>query len=80
MTIFFIKQRSLILYCMYRAFYRKSNINQQMHKIIDIYKMYLSPLHTRMFQQSSCHLQGVFSRELQEHFTSKYIVWLTTIL
>jgi hypothetical protein len=38
---FFIKQCSLILYCMYRAFYHKSNINQQMHKIIDIYKTYL---------------------------------------
>jgi hypothetical protein len=59
----FIKQCSLILYCVYRAFYHKSNINQQMHKIIDIYKMYLSPLHT--FQQTSCHLQVIFSRELQ---------------
>ena len=48
-----------------------------MHKIIDIYKMYLSPLH--MFQQTSCHLQGVFSTELQEHFTSKYTVWLLTM-
>jgi hypothetical protein len=42
-----------------------------MHKIIDIYKMYLSPLH--MFQQMSCHLQGGFSGELQERFTCKYI-------
>jgi hypothetical protein len=74
----FIKQYSLILYCKYRAFYHKSNINQQMHKIIDIYKMYLSPL--QMFQQMSCQLQGIFSRELQELFTSKYTVWLITIL
>jgi hypothetical protein len=29
-----------------------------------------------MFQQKSCHLQGGFSRELQELFTSKYTVWL----
>jgi hypothetical protein len=74
MTIF-IKQCSLILYYMYRAFCYKSNINQQMHKIIDICKVYLSPLH--MFRQTSCHLQGVFSRELQELFTSKYTntVW-----
>jgi hypothetical protein len=28
---------------MYRAFYHKSNISQQMHKIIDVYEMYLSP-------------------------------------
>jgi hypothetical protein len=67
----FIKQCSLILYCIYRTFYHKSNINQQMHKIIDIRKMYLSPLH--MFQQTSCHLQGGFSRELLELFTSKFL-------
>jgi hypothetical protein len=30
------------------------------------------PLH--MFQQTSCHLQGIFSRELQEMFTSNYTV------
>jgi hypothetical protein len=30
-----------------------------MHKIIDIYKMYLSPLH--VFQQTSCYLQGVLA-------------------
>jgi hypothetical protein len=35
MTIF-IKQRSLILYCKYHAFYHV-NTSQQMHKIIDIY-------------------------------------------
>jgi hypothetical protein len=64
MTIFFIKQLSLILYCMYRAFYHMSNISQQTHKIIDIHKIYLSPLY--MFQQMSCHLQVGFSRELQE--------------
>jgi hypothetical protein len=33
-----------------------------------------------MFQQTSSHLQGVFSRELKELFTSKYIVWLVSIL
>jgi hypothetical protein len=27
-----------------------------------------------MFQQASCHLRGVFSRELQERFTSNYAV------
>jgi hypothetical protein len=45
-----------------------------MHKIIYVYKMCLRPLY--MFQQTSCHLQGGFSRELQELFTSKYAVWL----
>jgi hypothetical protein len=34
-----IKQRSLVLYCMYRAFYHKSNTSQQMDKVIDIYKI-----------------------------------------
>jgi hypothetical protein len=57
----FIKQCSLILYCTYSAFYHKSNTSQQMDKAIDIYEMYLSPLH--MFQQTSCYLEGVFSRE-----------------
>jgi hypothetical protein len=44
-----------ILYNIYRAFYRKSNINQQMLKIIDMYNIYLRPI--LMFQQTSCHLQ-----------------------
>jgi hypothetical protein len=34
----------------------------------------MSPLH--MFQQTSFHLQGGFSGELQERFTSKYTLWL----
>jgi hypothetical protein len=31
--------------------------NQQMHKVINKYKMYLQPLH--MFGQINCHPQGV---------------------
>jgi hypothetical protein len=37
--------------------------NQQTHKIINKYKMYLQPLH--MFRQINCHPQGVFIKELQ---------------
>jgi hypothetical protein len=62
------------LYRVYCAFYHKLNINKQMHKIIDTYQIYFRPLH--MFQQTSCLLQGVLNRELQELFTSKYTVLL----
>jgi hypothetical protein len=43
--------------------------NQQMHKIINKYKMYLQPLY--MFLQNNCHPQGVFIRELQVIIASK---------
>jgi hypothetical protein len=42
-------------------------MNQQMHMITNVHKIDMRPLH--MFQQKNCHLQEVFSRELQETFT-----------
>jgi hypothetical protein len=44
--------------------------NQQMHKIIYKYKMYLQPLH--MLWQINCHPQGIFIKELQVLIASKY--------
>jgi hypothetical protein len=46
--------------------------NQQMHKFINTYKMYLQPLH--MFRQVNCHPQGVFIKELQALIASKYSI------
>jgi hypothetical protein len=43
--------------------------NQQTHKIINKYKMYLQPLH--MFRQINCHPRGVFIKELQVLIASK---------
>jgi hypothetical protein len=63
---------------MFLAFYRELlSQNQQIHKIINKYKMYLQPLH--MFRQINCHPQGVFIKELQVLIASKYtIVGFTT--
>jgi hypothetical protein len=46
--------------------------NQQMHKIINKYKIYLQPLH--MFQDMNCHSQGVFIKKLQVLTASKYTI------
>jgi hypothetical protein len=46
--------------------------NQQMHKIINKYEIYLQPLH--MFRQINCHPQGVFIKELEVLIASKYII------
>jgi hypothetical protein len=43
-----------------------------MHKIINNYKMHLQPLH--IFRHKNCHPQGVFIKELQVHFASKYTI------
>jgi hypothetical protein len=48
-----------------------------MHKIFGKYKMYFQPLH--MFWQVNCHIQGVFIRELQVPFTSKYTICGLTV-
>jgi peptide methionine sulfoxide reductase MsrB len=60
-------------YYTYGAFYHKSNIDQQIHKKTDMYKMYCrTPTCVR---QVNYHLQGLFfSRELQELFTSNFTV------
>jgi hypothetical protein len=50
----------------------KLSQNQQMHTIINKYKMYLQPLH--MFRQTSCHPQEVFVKELQVLIASKYAI------
>jgi hypothetical protein len=63
------KRREHFLCCMYCAFYRELSQNQQMHKTINKYKMYLQPLHT--FQQINCHPQGVLIKELQVLIASK---------
>jgi hypothetical protein len=42
--------------------------NQQLHTIINKYKMYLQPL--RMFRQINCHHEGVFIKE-QVHIASE---------
>jgi hypothetical protein len=42
-----------------------------------MYEIYLRPLH--MFRQTNSHLQGLFIRELQEVFTSKYSVYGYTL-
>jgi hypothetical protein len=52
-TTICIKQRSRILCHIYRAFCHKSSVNQQIYKIIDMHKIYLTPLHK--FQQTSWH-------------------------
>jgi hypothetical protein len=52
--------------------------NQQIHKIIDKYKMYLQPLH--MFRQINCHPQWVFIIELQVRIASKYTIVGFTVL
>jgi hypothetical protein len=57
---------------MYRVFYREFKSKQQMHKIINKYKMYFQPLH--MFWQMDCHPQGVFIKELQVLTASKYTI------
>jgi hypothetical protein len=46
--------------------------NQQMHKIISKYKIYLQHLHT--FRQINSHPQGVFIKDLQVFTASKYKV------
>jgi hypothetical protein len=71
-----LQARTQLLYiflcCMYRAFYRQLSQNQQMHKIINKYKMYLQPLH--MFRQIDCHPQGVFIKVLQVRTAFKYTI------
>ena len=46
--------------------------NQQMHKFINTYKMYLQPLH--MFRQVNCHPQGASIKELQVLIAFKYTI------
>jgi hypothetical protein len=46
--------------------------NQQKHKIINKYKLYLQPL--RMFRQINYHPQWVFIKELQVLIASRYTV------
>jgi hypothetical protein len=67
------QQSVCFLCCMYRAFYRGLSQNQQMHAIINKYKMYLQPLH--MFRQINCHPQGVSIKELQVRTASKYKIY-----
>jgi hypothetical protein len=46
--------------------------NQEMHKIINKYRMYLQTLH--VFRQLNCHPQKVFIKELQAFIASKYTI------
>jgi hypothetical protein len=55
----------------------RTNQNQQMHKIINKYEVYLQPLH--MFRQINCHPHGVSIKDLQVRTESKYTIGSFTV-
>ena len=69
---------NFVLYIDYHALCHKSNVNQRMQKIIDMYKIYFRPYIG--FSKRVAIFRGLFSRELQKLLTSNPLKMATRLL